>query len=161
MKHIFTVTLTVFLSAFLLACAAPSPYPLNTPAPFTKFKTGEDNYVLLDSLKGKTVVVFFWASWCSASRGEIERLNRIALKYKDNPAYYFVAVSLDTKREDFENFLRANNISGFHHAFSGNSGDDEAALYFKVSALPQTFVIDPNGIVIAKGSGVDLTKFGM
>ena len=161
MKKISTIIFALFISALIIACAATSPYPLNTPAPFTKFKTGEDSYVLLDSLKGKTVVVFFWASWCSFSRGEIERLNQIALKYKDDPTYYFVAVSLDTKREDFEAFLTAHNLSGFHHAFSGNSGDDEAAIYFKVSALPQTFVIDPNGIVIGKGSGVDLSKFGM
>lgn len=102
----------------------------------------------LSSLKGKYVLVDFWASWCVPCRAENPFLLKAYSELKDKN-FEIVGVSLDDTRE---NWLKAVEIDKlpWTQVSDVKGFKTEVAVRFGITAIPQNVLIDPDGKVIAK-----------
>lgn len=152
-KYIF-----VLFALLIVGCSAGRVAPELNPgekAPFARFTLMTGEPVTLEQLRGKPVVVIFWASTCTFSPKVVERLNRIAGKIGTQRAT-FIAASLD-KAETFDEIkemIRFRDMNNFIHAMSGNAEYDEAYLALRGSELPYIVIIGADGEVVSTGTGV-------
>jgi uncharacterized protein (TIGR03435 family) len=96
-----------------------------------------------EDVRGKIVVLEFWATWCGPCRKAIPHLNELVKEFKSKPVL-FLSVS-DEEEWKVENFLKVNPISGW-------IGLDKDLSLFKAYGfknIPQTVVIDQNGRIAA------------
>lgn len=107
--------------------------------------TGE-KLALKDAL-GKVTILDFWAGWCRPCRAENPNLVRIYNKYKDN-GLSIVGVSLDKTAEEWKDAIAADGLEWNH--VSNVKYFDEIAQLYNVRAIPATFILDENGVIIAK-----------
>jgi len=99
----------------------------------------------LDELRGKYVLVDFWATWCAPCVIEIPRLQAAHAKYKDK-GFEIVAVSLDEARSAVTDFVKARKLP-WRQVHNGTSNGDLVDA-FGVKTIPATYLIDPKGKIV-------------
>ncbi|MBB4081112.1 thiol-disulfide isomerase/thioredoxin [Lewinella aquimaris] len=106
----------------------------------------------LDSLRGKVVVLDFWATWCIPCIKEIPEIKRIYTKYIENEGFIIISISLDTDPEIWEKFVNGNGLdwpqvieSGRKEGSSRHSGT--MATMYKAMGVPKYILIDKEGYV--------------
>jgi thiol-disulfide isomerase/thioredoxin len=99
----------------------------------------------LEALRGKYVLVDFWATWCAPCIGELPRVQAAYEKYRGK-GFEIVAVSLDESKAAVTDFVTARKIP-WRQLHNASAGTDLVEA-FGVSTIPATFLIDPNGVVI-------------
>lgn len=104
--------------------------------------------VSLASLKGKYVLVDFWASWCGPCRAENPNVLKAYQKFKDKN-FEIIAVSLDDKKEAWLKAIETDGLPWIHVSDLKGWKNEVAALY-DVKAVPQNFLLGPDGTIIAK-----------
>ncbi|HTF81371.1 MAG TPA: TlpA disulfide reductase family protein [Cytophagales bacterium] len=102
----------------------------------------------LTSLRGKVVLIDFWASWCGPCRAENPNVVRVYNKYKDKGFTVF-GVSLDQNREKWLGAIKSDGLA-WSHVSDLKGWASEGAKLYGVKSIPQTFLIDKEGKVIAK-----------
>jgi thiol-disulfide isomerase/thioredoxin len=101
--------------------------------------------VKLSGLRGKVVLVDFWASWCKPCKKELPELDKLAKAYKDAGADVVVlAVNIDTKRDNALKFLKSAKIQHLTVLYDPSS---TVAEQFDPPTMPTSYVIDRKGIV--------------
>lgn len=109
---------------------------------------GQD--VSVSSLRGKIVVLNFWASWCEPCELEAPVLDQVAARYRVSPQEVVVlGVDVQDLREEALDFARSNGIT----YASLRDGEDDVKNAYQVPALPETFVIDQEGRIALKVAG--------
>ncbi len=117
------------------------------------------NPVSLSSLKGKYLLIDFWASWCGPCRAENPNVVKVFNKYRDK-GFHIIGVSLDRPGQK-EKWLKAIHDDGL--AWTQVSDlqfwNNEVAKQYGIRAIPQNLLLDPEGRIIAKnvrGEELDL-----
>ncbi len=130
----------------LCACGASGPVQPK-PAPDVKLKLLQAPEASLDgwgSLRGKLVVLDFWATWCDSCLEALPHLNELAERFKDRPVR-FISVSSDEESE-VRAYLKKNRIAGW----VGLDEDGAAFDAFRVRGLPYIVVLDAEGRVLGE-----------
>ncbi|WP_184546875.1 TlpA disulfide reductase family protein [Mucilaginibacter sp. FT3.2] len=104
----------------------------------------------LSSLRGQYVLIDFWASWCGPCRRENPNVVKAYNHYKNNK-FTVLGVSLDksTAKDKWLAAIRKDGLT-WNHISDLKFWDSEAATLYAIRAIPQNFLIDPNGKIIAK-----------
>lgn len=117
-------------------------------APDFTFTLFDGKELALSELRGKPVVLNFWASWCPPCRAEARGLERVWQAYK-NKGVVFVGVDIQDKEEDARAFL---NEFGITYP-NGRDIDNEIAVSYGVSGIPTTVLINLDGKVARRWVG--------
>lgn len=104
--------------------------------------------VPLSSLRGKYVLVDFWASWCGPCRAENPNVVRVYNKFKEK-GFAIYSVSLDQARANWTKAIRNDNMT-WTHVSDLKFWQSAAAQQYGVQAIPATFLLDRDGKIIAK-----------
>jgi thiol-disulfide isomerase/thioredoxin len=104
------------------------------------------------ALKGKVVVLEFWATWCGPCIAAMPHLNELADKFKDQPVQ-FIAIT-DQEEKVVVPFLRKKPI----HAWVGLDTDKSMFRAYGVTGIPHTLVVDQNGRIAAITNPTSLTE---
>ncbi len=114
--------------------------------------------IKLSDFKGKYVLLDFWASWCAPCREESPTLVKAYQTYKDRNFTIF-GVSLDKNKEAWLGAVKQDNYT-WPQASDLNDFESPSAVLYNVSAIPTSYLIDPNGTIIAKNlRGEELESF--
>ena len=125
---------------------------VNRPAPDFTLTTFQGTKISLQSLRGKPVIINFWASWCPPCRIEAPLLENTWRAYK-NRDLVFLGVNIQDRKEDALSYMREFNIT----YPNGPDPDGEIAIDYGVSGLPVTFFVARNGEVVRRWVG-DIEK---
>ena len=106
-----------------------------------------DSTVKLSSLKGKVVLIDFWASWCTPCRAANPYVQKLYKKYKEQGFEVF-AVSLDVKREAWLKAIKKDKLTYTQVLDNAGWKSKVAELYF-VDQLPTNFLLDKTGKIVA------------
>lgn len=118
------------------------------PAPEIALPNPQGEVVKLSSLRGKYVLVDFWAKWCGPCRQENPNVVRAYQKYKDKGFTVF-GVSLDRNREDWLQAIEQDNLT-WTHVSDLKYWQSEAAKTYNITGIPFSVLLDPNGVIIDK-----------
>lgn len=97
-------------------------------------------------MKGKVVIVDFWASWCEPCKIELPALNALYKKYKDK-GLVVIGVNLDEKKPDAMGFLKENPVQ-FPLAYDGDK--QVLAKQVEIEKMPTSFILDKSGKVAVR-----------
>ena len=128
--------------------SASAGIAVGTPAPEILMNGLDGKARKLSDLKGKVVLIDFWASWCGPCRRENPNVVRAYQQYKSKGFEVF-SVSLDKAKEPWEKAIEQDGLVWPNHVSDLAGWSNVAAAAYGVTAIPATFLIDQEGKVVA------------
>ena len=125
--------------------------------------------IALSSYRGKLVLLDFWASWCPPCRQENPHLVKLYKDYRDasfekGEGFAIYQVSLDRDREAWLKAIEDDGLIWSGHVSDLEGARSEVAQAYEVTAIPTSFLLDRNGVIIGKnlrGDELDDTLEGL
>ena len=108
----------------------------------------DNEAIVLSASLGKLTILDFWASWCGPCRIDSPNLVRVHNTFKNN-GLAIVGISLDKSKESWEKAIDNDKLDWIHVSHL-KRWDDPIAATYGVNSIPQLFLLDENGNVIAK-----------
>lgn len=142
MRRIQSIAFLVTLAVLVAGCANPL---MDKPAPDFAAKDIAGNEIVLSDLRGKIVLLDFWATWCPPCIDELPNVKRIYDKNKDKD-FYVLGISLDSELSQLEVFVEKAQIEWPQIFELGEDGYNISEAY-GVEYIPTTFLLDRNGAI--------------
>ncbi|THD67878.1 AhpC/TSA family protein [Robertkochia marina] len=118
-------------------------------APSFSAATPEGAEMSLKEALGKVTIIDFWAAWCKPCRIENPNMVKLYEQYHDK-GLNVIGVSLDQKKEAWVKAIEEDQLP-WYQVSTLQGGNDPIAREYQVNSIPATFVLDENGVIIAKG----------
>jgi len=112
-----------------------------------EFTAVDGREVSLKDLKGKVVLVDFWATWCVPCLKVMPDIKAVYDEFHDQ-GFEVVGISLDSEKEKLESYLAKEKID-WPHYFDGEGWDNMIAKQYGIESIPATFLIGPDGLIAA------------
>ncbi|MFT3883938.1 MAG: TlpA disulfide reductase family protein [Flavobacteriales bacterium] len=120
------------------------------------FNADSTKVLKLSDLRGRYVLVDFWASWCGPCRHENPAVVAAYQKYskakfKTGKGFTVFSVSLDKSRAAWNQAIANDKLEWPYHVSDLRAWSSEPARLYGVNSIPTNYLVDPNGIIVAKG----------
>jgi thiol-disulfide isomerase/thioredoxin len=145
MKNIILLAASLFVSSVLFA---QQPASLRK-APEVTLKDTSGQIVKLSSLKGKVVLIDFWASWCGPCRRANKHLKQLYAKYKDQ-GFEIYSISTDDSKSEWKKAIKQDKTTWLHVLDEMNVSNT-----WQIRYLPTTFLLDKEGNFAAYDPDMD------
>lgn len=145
-----TLKLLAVTAILLLSWAFTKPKTLpevGEKAPEIALAAPDGTIIKLSSLKGKVVLIDFWASWCGPCRKANPGVVKVYNKYKDQ-GFTVYSVSLDQNKQRWEQAIEKDGLAWKNHVSDLKFWNNKAAADYGVEGIPATFLLDKNGVII-------------
>ncbi len=148
-----TLCLVPALSSFNTSKNRTSATADSAKAPEIELVSPSGKNIKLSKLKGKMVLIDFWASWCGPCRRENPNVLEVYSKYKDKKfvngkGFEVFSVSLDKNEDAWKKAIAEDKLIWKNH---GWDKDGEASKLYQVFSIPSGFLVDGEGTIVAKG----------
>ena len=138
----------IISTGFFNAEIKKEPISYSQTAAVFELQDSNGNIISSASLKGKVVLINFWASWCPPCRAEMPSLNKLFLTLKNDQRFVLLFVNEDEDKSKAVKFIHQNNFS--------------IPIYNRIQVptqifsgtLPTTVILDKNGNIISKHEGI-------
>jgi len=117
-------------------------------APNFSAPTPAGDLLALNDIKGKATLIDFWAAWCRPCRAENPNVVKVYNKYHDK-GLNIIGVSLDRTAEAWKKAIEDDGLM-WNHVSNISYFDDAIAKLYNVRAIPAAFLLDKNGVIVAK-----------
>lgn len=138
-----------FTKDFHTKVEAMTKLSVGSEAPNIELDNPDGKKISLQSLRGKVVLIDFWASWCRPCRMENPNVVRLYKEY-NSKGFEVFGVSLDKSKEDWVKAIKDDGLTWTHVSDLGFWQSSVVKLY-NITGIPQTFLIDKEGKIIGKG----------
>ena len=122
---------------------------IGNEAPEISLPTPTGERLALSSLRGKYVLLDFWASWCGPCRQENPNVVKTYAKYKDS-GFEILGISLDKDKNAWLKAIENDQLT-WKHVSDLQYWNSVAAQAYQVNAIPMTYLVGPDGKIVAKG----------
>ena len=145
-------TLHAFVESFKadqnIDAGAGQSTSIGSLAPEIELPDPDGKAVSLSSFRGKHILLDFWAAWCGPCRRENPNLVRVYTNYKDR-GFEIFQVSLDRTHEEWVRAIKADKLDWIHVS-DLKYWNSIAAKKYGVQSIPASFLLDPEGKIIAR-----------
>lgn len=138
-----------YVQAFTSRYKELSKLAIGSNAPDIVMNTPTGETLSLTSLKGKVVLIDFWASWCKPCRMENPNVVKLYAKYKDK-GFEILGVSLDKEKAAWEQAIKDDNLT-WKHVSDLAFWNSTVVKQYNITGVPYTVLVDKEGKIIAKG----------
>lgn len=128
--------------------ASLASFNVGGEAPDFTQNTPEGTPLSLKELRGKVVMIDFWASWCGPCRKENPHVKGLYEKYKGK-GFDILGVSLDNSKDRWLKAIEQDGLP-WHHISDLGGWKNAAAVMYGVTSIPQTVLVDAEGNIIAR-----------
>ena len=157
----FEAVVSADADSFRVAAAEGSLYEIDhlavgMEAPDFEALTLDGEPLRLSDLRGRVVLLDFWATWCGPCIPELEHLAETAGEHRGD-AFALVGVSLDRDRSDLVAMVEDRDLD-WPHVWQEGAWEGEIARLYNVRSIPQTYLLDRDGRIVAKdvrGEGIE------
>jgi len=169
MRNILSLVVSALLCAVLVSCFDTAgddslgpgidttgtqnqpPPELGKAAPEFVLPAIDGKDLRLSKFRGKVVYLDFWASWCEPCLRALPDVKALWSDYRDQD-FIIIGVSLDYTQTAWRNFVNANGLD-WKQTYDDLRSSGGAVSVYRVRSIPQTFLIDKDGVLIGEGLG--------
>ena len=137
----------LLFSLIISISTATAQIKMGDSLPDFQLSNNKETVINLVSLKGKTVLIDYWASWCAPCRLANKKLAPLYNEYKNNN-FEIVGISLDMDKTKWMNAIQKDKLA-YEQLIDTKAFDAKSALLFGVEELPNSYLFDASGKLVA------------